>query len=78
MADTDADLFDDDISLKAIRDAALAVIVDDLKPYLDEINTNKEAALTSSSITMRHNTARSCGTRRSSSTKFRPELARPS
>jgi hypothetical protein len=39
------DLFADDISMKAIRDAALAAIVDDLRPYLDEINTTKEAAL---------------------------------
>lgn len=40
------DLFADEISLKAIRDAALAVVTDDLKPYLEEINSSKEAALT--------------------------------
>ena len=44
--DASTDLFADDISLKAIRDAALGVIIDDLKPYLEEINTSKEAALT--------------------------------
>jgi len=44
--DSNTDIFDDEISLKAIRDAALTVIVDDLKLYLDEINTSKEAALT--------------------------------
>jgi len=44
-ADAAADLLADDISLKAIRDAALAVIAEDLKPYLDEINTSKEAAI---------------------------------
>ena len=40
------DLFADEISLKAIRDAALAAVTDDLKPYLEEINSAKEAALT--------------------------------
>jgi hypothetical protein len=42
---SNSDLFEDDISLKMIRDAALAAIIEDLKPYLDEINTNKEMAL---------------------------------
>ena len=40
------DLFADDISLKAIRDAALVAVTEDLKQFLDEINTQKEAALT--------------------------------
>ena len=40
-----ADLFAGEISLKAIRDAALVVIAADLKPHLDEINIAKEAAL---------------------------------
>jgi hypothetical protein len=42
-----SDLFADDISLKAIRDAAIAAITEDLKPFLDELNIAKEAALTS-------------------------------
>lgn len=41
------DLFAGEISLKAIRDAALAAITEDLKPHLDEINSAKEAALSS-------------------------------
>jgi hypothetical protein len=40
------DLFGDEISLKAIRDAALVAVTGDLKPYLEEINSAKEAALT--------------------------------
>jgi hypothetical protein len=40
------DLFADEISLKAIRDAAIAAVTADLKPYLEEINSAKEAALT--------------------------------
>jgi hypothetical protein len=39
------ELFADEISLKAIRDAALSTVSEDLKPYLDEINSTKEAAL---------------------------------
>jgi hypothetical protein len=42
-----SDLFAEDISLKVIREAALAAITEDLKPFLDELNTAKEAALTS-------------------------------
>jgi hypothetical protein len=41
------DLFADDISLKTIREAAIAAITEDLKPFLDELNLAKEAALTS-------------------------------
>jgi hypothetical protein len=41
-----SDLFADDISLKAIREAAIAAITEDLKPFLDELNVAKEAALT--------------------------------
>ena len=41
-----SDLFADDISLKAIREAAMAAISEDLKPFLDELNIAKEAALT--------------------------------
>lgn len=41
------DLLAGEISLKAIRDAALAVVTEDLKPNLDEINSAKEAALSS-------------------------------
>ena len=41
------DLFADEISLNAIRDAALAAVTEDLQVYLDEINSSKEAALTS-------------------------------
>ena len=40
------DLFADEISLKDIRDAAIAAITSDLKPYLEEINNAKEEALT--------------------------------
>lgn len=40
------DLLAEDINLKAIRDASLAAVGADLKPFLDEINTAKEAALT--------------------------------
>jgi hypothetical protein len=40
------DLFADEVSLKAIRDAAIAAITSDLKPYLEENNSAKEAALT--------------------------------
>lgn len=40
-----ADLFADDISLKSIRDAALMVTTEDLKPFLDELNDAKEEAL---------------------------------
>jgi hypothetical protein len=43
----DDDLFADEISLKAIRNAALAEIGEDLKPFLDEINTQKTVALAS-------------------------------
>lgn len=42
---TAPDLFADEISLKAIRDAALTAVTGDLKPYLEEINSAKEAAL---------------------------------
>lgn len=41
------DLLAGEISLKAIRDAALTAVTEDLKPHLDEINSAKEAALTS-------------------------------
>jgi hypothetical protein len=41
------ELFADDISLKAIRDGALATVSEDLKSFMDEINTQKEAALSS-------------------------------
>ncbi len=41
------DLFAAEISLKAIREGALAAICEDLGPFLDEINSQKEAALTS-------------------------------
>jgi N-6 DNA Methylase len=41
------DLLADEIDLKSIRDAALMAVKEDLKPYLDEINTSKEAALNS-------------------------------
>jgi hypothetical protein len=41
------DMFADDISLKAIRDVATVTITEDLKPFLDELNTAKEVALTS-------------------------------
>lgn len=40
------DILADEISLKDIREAALKAITEDLQPYLDEINTSKEAALT--------------------------------
>ena len=40
------DLLADDISLKAIREATIAAISEDLKPFLDELNVAKEAALT--------------------------------
>lgn len=43
----DSELFADEISLKAIRDGALATISEDLKSFIDEINTQKENALTS-------------------------------
>jgi hypothetical protein len=39
------DLFADELDLKSIRDAALTAVTEDLKPYLDEINTTKEVAL---------------------------------
>lgn len=42
----DGELFAGETSLKAIRDSALAAVAKDLKPYLDEINSAKEAALT--------------------------------
>lgn len=45
--DAAADLFAGEISLKVIRDAALAAVTEDLKPHLDEINSAKEAALSS-------------------------------
>jgi hypothetical protein len=38
--------FADEISLNAIRDGALAVIGEDLKSFIDEINMQKETALT--------------------------------
>lgn len=41
------ELFADEISLKAIRDGALAAVTEDLKSFMDAINTQKEAALTS-------------------------------
>ena len=40
-----ADLFADEISLQAIRQGAVAAVDDDLKPFTDEINTQKETAL---------------------------------
>lgn len=40
-------LFDGDISLKMIRDAALNAVSEDLKPFLDELNVQKEEALVS-------------------------------
>jgi hypothetical protein len=43
--DSNSDLFAHEISLKAIRDEALKAVTEDLKPFLDQINTNKEAAL---------------------------------
>lgn len=45
--DAPAELFADEISLKAIRDGALAAVTEDLKSFMDAINTQKEAALTS-------------------------------
>ncbi|KKB07168.1 hypothetical protein VE25_19225 [Devosia geojensis] len=45
--DAPSELFADEISLKAIRDGALAAVTEDLKSFLDAINTQKEAALTS-------------------------------
>ena len=41
-----SDLFADDISLNAIREAAITAITEDLKLFLDELNIAKEAALT--------------------------------
>jgi hypothetical protein len=41
------DLLADEIDLKSIREAALMAVKEDLKPYLDELNTTKEAALKS-------------------------------
>ena len=40
-----ADLLADEISLRAIRDGALVTVSEDLKPFTDEINTQKETAL---------------------------------
>lgn len=40
------DLFSDDISLSAIREGAVNAINADLKPFIDEINSQKEVALT--------------------------------
>jgi hypothetical protein len=40
-----ADLLADEISLRAIREGALAVVSEDLKPFTDDINTQKETAL---------------------------------
>jgi len=40
------ELFTDEISLRAIRDGAVSAIIEDLKPFIDEINSQKEAALT--------------------------------
>lgn len=40
-------LFTDEVSFKAIRDGALATIGEDLKSFIDEINAQKESALTS-------------------------------
>jgi hypothetical protein len=40
-------LFEDDISLKIIRDEALKAVTTDLKPFLDALNVQKEAALES-------------------------------
>lgn len=40
-----ADFFADEISIRAIRAGALAAISEDLKPFTDEINTQKETAL---------------------------------
>jgi hypothetical protein len=37
----DTDLFAGETSLRAIRDAAIAAVSEDLKPYLDEINRSK-------------------------------------
>ncbi|WP_054312367.1 ATP-binding protein [Mesorhizobium sp. 1M-11] len=42
-----SELFADEISLKAIRDGALAAVTEDLKSFIDALNTQKEAALTS-------------------------------
>lgn len=42
----DADLFAGEVSLKTIREGALSAVTADLKPYLDEINSAKEKALT--------------------------------
>jgi hypothetical protein len=47
LIDAPPELFTDDISLKAIRDAALATVDEVLRPFLDEINAQKEVALTS-------------------------------
>jgi len=41
------ELFTDEISLKAIREGALAAVTEDLKSFMDAINTQKEAALSS-------------------------------
>lgn len=46
METATADLFADETSLKAIRDGALAAVNEDLKSFIDEINTQKETALT--------------------------------
>ncbi len=43
--DKSTDLFAGELSLKTIRDAALESITADLKPYIEEINSAKEAAL---------------------------------
>lgn len=40
------ELFAGEISLKVIRDGALAAVGEDLKSFIDEINTQKETALT--------------------------------
>lgn len=41
------ELFADEISLKSIREGALEAVSEDLKSFMDEINTQKEVALTS-------------------------------
>ena len=46
LIDAAPELFTDEISLKAIREGALANISEALKPFLDEINTQKEVTLT--------------------------------
>lgn len=40
-----SDLLSDEISLRLIRDEALKIVADELKPFIEEINSQKEAAV---------------------------------